>query len=85
MNTEGDGSFGELSRDRLMVQSELRRHYTTIQLSTLTNPRNGGHNSPHGKAVVDRVWKESMTNIANLKKGSMSRTVQTRFFWMLQA
>jgi hypothetical protein len=43
----------------------------------------GEHNSPHGKAVVDRVWKESMTNVANLKKGSMSRTVQTRFFWML--
>ena len=67
MNTEGDGSFGELSQaDRLMVQSELRRHYTTIQLSTLTNPRNGGaqfsaRKSSRGSRLerVDDKYRES--------------------------
>lgn len=33
--------------------------------------------------MVDDLWKIHKVNVVNLKKAMMSRTVQTRFFWMM--
>ena len=58
------------------INSAFRKKLTQLH-------NKGTQNSPNGTETIDMLWKTSMEYITNLKKGVLSRTVQTRFFWLL--